>query len=71
MSHTVSPRHFSTMRLGVGDGADHRKIELHFAEDRLGLALAAGLSTISMRSWLSDSIISYGVLPSSRTAPGP
>ncbi len=42
----------------VGGVADDREIEPPFPEDRLGLASFSGRSTISMRSWLSDSIIS-------------
>ena len=43
---------------GVGDLADHREVQLPLPEDRLGLGSRPGFSTISMRSWLSESIIS-------------
>ena len=43
----------------VGGLADDREIEPPFAEDRLGfLPPSRDRSTISMRSWLSESIIS-------------
>jgi hypothetical protein len=42
----------------VGGLADDGEIEPPFAEDGFGLGLLPGRSTMSMRSWLSDSIIS-------------
>jgi hypothetical protein len=43
----------------LGDGFAHDgEIEVPFVEDRAGLGLLSGRSTMSMRSWLSDSIIS-------------
>ena len=42
----------------VGGLADDREIQLPLAEDALGLFSEPGFSTISMRSWLSESIIS-------------
>ena len=43
----------------VGGAADDGEIQLPFAEDALGQRpREPGFSTISMRSWLSESIIS-------------
>jgi hypothetical protein len=42
----------------IGGVADDGEIQPPFGEDRLGLRLLVGWSTMSMRSWLSESIIS-------------
>jgi hypothetical protein len=51
----------------VGDLPDGRGVEVPLLEDGLDLALAARSPTSSIRSWLSESMISYGVIPVSRT----
>jgi hypothetical protein len=42
----------------VGGLADDGEVEAPLVEDRLGFLSFSGRSTMSMRSWLSDSIIS-------------
>ncbi len=57
-SALTSPPCFTTKRKRIGGPAHDREIERPLAEHGLGLGLFRGSSTMSMRSWLSDSIIS-------------
>ena len=58
--------HGSTIEARVGDVCRYGEVRPHCSKIASRLASFSGFSTMSMRSWISDSMISYGVMPSSR-----
>ncbi len=57
-SHTVSPRQVSTMRPVSVTWPMTAKSSSHFSKIARAMSSRPGFSTMSIRSWLSDSIIS-------------